>query len=81
MEKQVVSTLQKGSIGNFFVYGILVLLIILSIMAVGGLPSRSFPTNGKIVSAISPTPGSNHTTLQLKTFGYVTLTPTPNPRE
>jgi hypothetical protein len=71
--------IQRGTIGNFFVFGILALLIVVGITAVGGLPSQNAPTSGEVVSVVTPTPGSTHSNLQLKWFGYVTLAPTPTP--
>jgi hypothetical protein len=68
---------QRGTIGNFFVFGILALLMILGITAVGGLPSQTAPTAGQEVMVITPTPGTTYSNLQLKTFGYVTVAPTP----
>lgn len=71
--------MQRGSIGSFFVFGVLALLIVVGVTAVGGLPPDSFPETGQQVIAVSPTQGANHDTLQLKTFGYVTIAPTPVP--
>jgi hypothetical protein len=71
--------LQKGTVGNFFVFGILALLMVLGITAVGGLPSQNAPTSGQVVNVITPTPGQNYNNLQLKSFGYVTIAPTPLP--
>jgi len=69
--------LQRGTLGNFFVFGILALLMILGITAVGGLPSQKAPIIGKIVIIITPTPGYTYDNLQMKSFGYVTTAPTP----
>jgi len=69
--------IQRGSIGSFFVFGVLGLLIVLGITAVGGLPPQSYPDSGQNVIPVTPTPDANHNTLQLKTFGYVTIAPTP----
>lgn len=71
--------LQKGTVGNFFVFGVLALLMVLGITAVGGLPSQGAPTGGQIVNVITPTVGPNYNNLQLKSFGYVTIVPTPTP--
>lgn len=71
--------LQKGTVGNFFVFGVLALLMVLGITAVGGLPSQQAPTGGQIVNVITPTVGPNYNNLQLKSFGYVTIVPTPTP--
>lgn len=70
---------QRGTVGNFFVFGMLALLIVLGITAVGGLPSQTAPPSGQEVLAITPTQSANHSNLQLKWFGYITLTPTPKP--
>jgi hypothetical protein len=70
---------QRGTVGNFFVFGVLALLMVLGITAVGGLPSQMAPTSGQVVSIVTPTPGSAHDNLQLKWFGYVTIAPTPTP--
>lgn len=71
--------IQKGTVGNFFVFGVLALLLVLGITAVGGLPSQLAPQSGQVVQVITPTPGQDYSNLQLKTFGYVTLAPTPTP--
>ena len=68
---------QRGTIGNFFVFGVLALLMVLGITAVGGVPSQTAPTSGQEVEVITPTPGNTYSNLQLKTFGYVTIAPTP----
>jgi hypothetical protein len=70
---------QRGTVGNFFVFGVLALLMVLGITAVGGLPSQMAPTSGQVVDVVTPTPGQNYSNLQLKTFGYVTIAPTPTP--
>ncbi len=76
--KQITKKLQRGTVGNFFVFGVLALLIILGITAVGGLPSSSAPVSGTVVKIITPTPDTSHNdkTLQLETFGFTTLAPT-----
>jgi hypothetical protein len=71
--------IQRGTIGNFFVFGILALLMVVGITAVGGLPSQNAPTSGEVVNIVTPTPGSAKSNLQLKWFGYVTIAPTPTP--
>jgi hypothetical protein len=71
--------IQKGTVGNFFVFGVLALLIVLGITAVGGLPPQSFPNTGTEVNVVTPTQAASHSTLQLQTFGYVTIAPTPTP--
>lgn len=76
-KKLIAKKLQRGTIGNFFVFGVLALLVILGITAVGGLPSNTVPTNGTAVMVITPTQNPTHNTLQLQTFGYVTVAPTP----
>lgn len=53
--------------------------MVLGITAVGGLPSQNAPTSGQVVNVITPTLGPNFSNLQLKTFGYVTVAPTPTP--
>lgn len=78
-KKQKVSAkkIQRGSIGSFFVFGVLGLLIVLGIAAVGSLPPQSYPNSGQQVIVLTPTPEANHNSLQLKTFGYITIAPTP----
>jgi hypothetical protein len=71
--------IQKGSIGNFFIFGVLALLIVLGITAVGGLPSSRAPVSGTEVKIITPTPNAGHNTLQMQTFGYTTIAPTVTP--
>jgi hypothetical protein len=71
--------IQKGTVGNFFVFGVLALLMVLGITAVGGLPSQMAPSSGQVVRVVTPTPGQNYNNLQLKWFGYVTIAPTPTP--
>ncbi|HVA96560.1 MAG TPA: hypothetical protein VND99_02805 [Candidatus Acidoferrales bacterium] len=70
---------QRGSVGSFFVFGVLALLIVLGLIAVGGTPPQTFPQSGQQVIVVTPTPDANHNTLQLKTFGYITIAPTPIP--
>ncbi|HWY79645.1 MAG TPA: hypothetical protein VNW29_04775 [Candidatus Sulfotelmatobacter sp.] len=67
--------IQRGTVGNFFVFGVLALLLVVGITAVGGLPPQSYPNEGQIVNIITPTRGADYNNLQLKTFGYVTLAP------
>ncbi|HSX09806.1 MAG TPA: hypothetical protein VLF93_06650 [Candidatus Saccharimonadales bacterium] len=71
--------LQRGTVGNFFVFGVLVLLIAVGITAVGGLPSVVAPKTGKLVQIVTPTLDPSHSTLQLETFGFTTLAPTAIP--
>jgi len=71
--------MQKGTVGNFFVFGVLALLAVLAFIAVGGLPPDSYPNSGQVVNAVSPTTAPSQSTLQLETFGYVTIAPTPTP--
>src|SRR6266404_3043205 len=68
---------QRGTVGNFFVFGVLALLMVVGITAVGGLASQNAPTSGQVVSIVTPTPGNALSNLQLKWFGYVTQAPTP----
>lgn len=68
--------IQKGSIGNIFIFGILLLLILLAFSAVGGSPSTEPLNNGAQVQIITPTPDTTHNTLQLETFGFTTIAPT-----
>jgi len=77
-KKKKLSTkkIQKGSIGNFFVYGVVGLLMVLGYVAVGGLPSINPPQNETAVDVVTPTPNPAHNNLQLQTFGYITPTPT-----
>jgi len=76
-KKVTAKKMQKGTVGNFFVFGVLALLVVLGITAVGGLPSNTPPNDSNAVQIVTPTPGGTHDTLQLKTFGYITLAPTP----
>lgn len=69
--------LQRGSIGSFFVFGVVGLLIVLGMTAVGGLPPDSYPQSGQNVIPVTPTQSPDHSSLQLKTFGYITIAPTP----
>jgi hypothetical protein len=69
--------LQKGTVGNFFVYGMLGLLVVLGITAIGGVQSPSYDNSGTPVNIVTPTLSPNHSTLQLQWFGYVTSAPTP----
>jgi hypothetical protein len=68
--------MQKGSIGNFFIFVILILLIILAFNAIGGLPSTENPTSGTVVHIKEPAQDNSHNTLQLQTFGFTTISPT-----
>src|SRR6185437_7133331 len=67
--------LQKGAIGNFFVFLILLVLILAAFSAIGGLPSVSSPTDGTRVVITTPSANNSHNTLQLETFGFTTVTP------
>lgn len=75
-KKLIPKKMQKGGIGNYFIVGVLALLLVLGFMAVGGLPSQNSSETGQQVNVINPTPGPAHSDLQLKTFGYVTIVPT-----
>src|ERR1700691_4420514 len=76
-KKKKLSTkkIQKGAIGNFFVYGVVVLLMVLGYVAVGGLPSINPTQTESTVDIVTPTPNPAHNNLQLQTFGYITPTP------
>lgn len=76
-KKLTAKKMQKGTVGNFFVFGVLALLIVLGITAVGGLPSSQPDNDTTTVNVVTPTQGATHNTLQLQTFGYVTIAPTP----
>jgi hypothetical protein len=72
--------LQRGSIGMFFTFAVLALLIVGGYFFVGGAPATRLTTNGKVVVIITPTPEQSKKSLQLETFGFVTITPTPVPK-
>jgi hypothetical protein len=78
LEKLSMEDIQRGSIGNFFVYAVMILLIVLAFSAIGGLPLASYtPQDATPVEIIMPTPGGpTHSALQMQTFGYITPTPT-----
>lgn len=78
-KKRSSKKLQRGTVGNFFVFGVLALLVILGITAVGGLPSVVSPSSGTSVQIVTPTPDTSHNTLQLETFGFTTIVPTSIP--
>ncbi|MGI8419175.1 MAG: hypothetical protein ACR2LN_00865 [Candidatus Levyibacteriota bacterium] len=71
--------LARGGAGNLFVIGIMAGMIGFGAAAVNGLNPPAGPTNGVAVKVVSPTPGGTQTNLQLQTFGYVTIAPTPPP--
>ncbi|HVA96590.1 MAG TPA: hypothetical protein VND99_02960 [Candidatus Acidoferrales bacterium] len=68
---------QEGSIGTFFTYIILGLLLVGGFVFVGGIPTHTSPTSGNQVIIVTPTQEASKKSLQLETFGYVTITPTP----
>ena len=72
-------TLQKGSSGNVYIITILGFLLAVSAVAVGGVPSELSPTGGTAVKVVPPSQSPNHNinNLQLQTFGFVTIAPTP----
>jgi hypothetical protein len=72
---------QKGSIGMFFTMFVLALLIVGGYTFVGGAPTTRAKTTGNAVIIVTPTPESSKKTLQLETFGYVTITPTLVPQK
>jgi hypothetical protein len=76
-KQQIFKHLQRGRLGNIFIVTILALLFTVSATAVGGLPSMLSPTNGTVVKIKPPVQNTQHNNLQLETFGYVTLAPTP----
>ncbi|HSX09056.1 MAG TPA: hypothetical protein VLF93_02810 [Candidatus Saccharimonadales bacterium] len=78
-KKLTAKKIQRGAVGNFFVFGVLALLIVAAITAVGGLPPDKFSNSGTLVNIVTPTQAPNHNTLQLQTFGYTTIAPTPTP--
>jgi hypothetical protein len=80
-EKKLLKQLQRGSIGSFFVFGMVAFLIVAGMVAVGGIPTRLPSQMGDQILPITPTPGGQHSdeTQQMETFGFITLTPTPTP--
>jgi hypothetical protein len=68
---------QRGGVGNLFVIGIMAGMIGFGAAAIDGLNPAGPPTNGEVVKTVSPTPGGTQQNLQLQTFGYVTIAPTP----
>ena len=75
--KTTAKKIQRGTVGNFFVFGVVALLLVLGITAVGGLPPQSYPNTGQVVNIITPTQGPNYNNLQLKTFGYASTVTIP----
>jgi hypothetical protein len=73
--------MQKGTIGNFFVFGVLGLLIVAGITAIGGFPATLSPQTGTQVQIVTPTANPSHNTLQLDTFGFTTIAPTLAPTQ
>ena len=65
--------MQRGTVGNFFVYGVVALLIVLAVTAIGGFPSDTFPNSGQVVNIVTPVPSPGTSNLQLKTFGYAAV--------
>jgi glycosyl hydrolase family 26 len=80
-KKKLLKQLQRGSIGSFFVFGMVAFLIVAGMVAVGGIPTRLPSQMGDQILPITPTPGGQHSdeTQQMETFGFITLTPTPTP--
>lgn len=77
--KLMTKKLQKGTVGYFFIFGMVAFLIVMGLTIVGGIPKVSFPEDGKEVGIITPPPDNSHNSLQLRALGYVTLAPTPLP--
>jgi hypothetical protein len=78
MKMPSMNYLQKGASGNIFIITILGLLIGAGAIAVGGMPSELSPKDGTAVKVVPPKDDPKHSNLQLQTFGFVTIAPTPN---
>ena len=78
-QKHTLKKLQKGTVGYFFIFGMVAFLIIMSLTIVGGVPNVSFPEDGEEVKIIVPPKDNSHNSLQLRALGYITLAPTPPP--
>ena len=76
--KRRTKKLQVGHAGNIFVFGIVGLTMIVAAVTVGGFKkSPILSNNEEIVKVISPSPDIQHNNLQLQTFGFITIAPTP----
>lgn len=73
----VLKKLQQGSVGNIVVIGVMALMVGVGAAAIDGFNPAGPPNNGEEVKVVSPTPDSTKQNLQLQTFGYVTIAPTP----
>lgn len=71
-------TIERGSAGNLFVFVVVVLMVAAGASAIDGLVPADAPVSGQEIKIITPTPNQAKKNLQLQTFGYVTLAPTPN---
>jgi hypothetical protein len=60
-----------------FIIGIIALMVVAAINTIGGLQPNDAPRNGQTVMIVTPTPDTVRNNLQLQTFGYVTIAPTP----
>jgi hypothetical protein len=72
----------RGVIDAGTVYGVLLLAIILggAYLMLGNIaPNIASPNEDQQVIIKQPTDNSNHSNLQLKDFGSITLTPSPTP--
>jgi len=69
--------IQRGSAAGSYVFFILVVIIIAGVGIIGGLHPAMSPNSGEEVNIVSPTSGATYNNLQLKTFGYVTIAPSP----
>jgi hypothetical protein len=76
-KKSNIKKYQRGAIGTFFTYVILGLLLIGGYAFVGGNPEMFSKNTSNSVLIVTPTPEASKKSLQLETFGFVTLTPTP----
>ncbi len=78
-KKLTLKKLQKGTIGYFFIFGMVAFLIVMSLTIVGGVPNVSFPEDGTEVKVVKFPAGNPNNTLQLRSMGFITLAPTPKP--
>lgn len=67
---------QKGNAGSVVIVGVVALMIGTGAASVGGLNPGS-GGDGEVVTIVTPTPESSQSNLQLKSFGYITIAPTP----
>ena len=67
----------RGSAGSVVVIGVMALMVGVGAAAIDGFNPKGPPSKGEEVKILSPTPDATKGNLQLETFGFITIAPTP----